>query len=402
MVKSKNFEYHKMPNFLYRRIPHPDGWIYGIMSDKDGGVLFSDYSINANGDVYSFKTNKMLKRRTDINGDGYQAYQLCKNGKVYTCSIHRLVAINFLPRTEEDIRLGRTYINHKDCNPQNNHVTNLEWCTLAENIQYAYRTGNMPYPDYSWFKKSAQFMLQEGKTITEIHDIYKHTGVSKTTILHWARELGIRYTNEYDNEFKEKVKSMLQSGMRCAEIATYFREEENFNVPYSTINNISQQLGINRKKSYKEYMDDIVNDLKSGMTRKQAYEKWNPICGISNSGMGKIITRYGLSKIDNSYKKYLTEIEEDVKNGATPIELSRKWGITRAIANRLAKEFGYESGINRGKSLRYTDRIIKDILYMHDLQGLDVGQIAAELCRQYGAGSREQVRKILLERKRVF
>lgn len=393
-------ENKQIPFYFYYKIPDENGWVRGIRFDHPECSFFPDYSINMNGDVYSHNADKIMLRL--ITAGGYQEYQLYNNGKVYHCRIHRLVALNFLPRTKEDIELGRDYINHKDMNVINNHVSNLEWCTVAENNRHALIYGERHYKKYEWFKASAQYMLQNGMRIKEVYDIFKNTGISEVTILHWARDLGIRYTNEYDNEFKEKVKSMLQSGMRCSEIATYFREEENFNVPYTTINNISQQLGINRKKSYKEYMDDIVNDLKSGMTRKQAYEKWNPICGISDSGMGKIITRYGLSKIDNSYKKYLTEIEEDVKNGATPIELSRKWGITRAIANRLAKEFGYESGINRGKSLRYTDRIIKDILYMHDLQGLDVGQIAAELCRQYGAGSREQVRKILLERKRVF
>ena len=36
---------------------------------------------------------------------------------------------------------GKEYINHKDGNPRNNNVENLEWCTIAENNLHACRTG---------------------------------------------------------------------------------------------------------------------------------------------------------------------------------------------------------------------------------------------------------------------
>lgn len=50
--------------------------------------------------------------------------------------IHRLVARAFIPKVE-----GKDYINHKDGNPLNNNVDNLEWCTIAENNLHATRTG---------------------------------------------------------------------------------------------------------------------------------------------------------------------------------------------------------------------------------------------------------------------
>lgn len=51
--------------------------------------------------------------------------------------VHVLVAIFFIPKTAEDIRLGRTFVNHKDGNKKNNYVDNLEWCTPKENTQHA-------------------------------------------------------------------------------------------------------------------------------------------------------------------------------------------------------------------------------------------------------------------------
>lgn len=62
-----------------------------------------------------------------LNGQ-YQTVTInCKHMKV-----HRLVALAFLPPIE-----GKTHVNHKDGDRMNNSVTNLEWCTNAENIQHA-------------------------------------------------------------------------------------------------------------------------------------------------------------------------------------------------------------------------------------------------------------------------
>lgn len=48
-----------------------------------------------------------------------------------TISIHRLVAMTFI-----DNPLGLPIVNHKDENPANNHVENLEWCTNKYNLNY--------------------------------------------------------------------------------------------------------------------------------------------------------------------------------------------------------------------------------------------------------------------------
>jgi hypothetical protein len=50
--------------------------------------------------------------------------------------IHRLVAFAFMPLIE-----GKDFINHIDGDRLNNDVSNLEWCTYAENINHAFDTG---------------------------------------------------------------------------------------------------------------------------------------------------------------------------------------------------------------------------------------------------------------------
>lgn len=74
--------------------------------------------------------------RAGVNSRGYLVVSLCKDGKPKMMRVHRLVAEAFIPNNN-----GHPCINHKDGNPQNNHVSNLEWCTQKENVQHAYDTG---------------------------------------------------------------------------------------------------------------------------------------------------------------------------------------------------------------------------------------------------------------------
>lgn len=68
------------------------------------------------------------------NNRGYLMVVLCKNGKLKTYSIHRLVAQAFLdnPNNYEQI-------NHIDEDKTNNNVSNLEWCDAKYNINYGTR-----------------------------------------------------------------------------------------------------------------------------------------------------------------------------------------------------------------------------------------------------------------------
>ena len=63
--------------------------------------------------------------------NGYQQVKFCINGVREQPSVHRLVAKTFIPNPR-----NLPQVNHKDGNPSNNCIDNLEWCTASENAKH--------------------------------------------------------------------------------------------------------------------------------------------------------------------------------------------------------------------------------------------------------------------------
>lgn len=91
---------------------------------------YSDYLISSFGRVKSLRTNIVLKQ--DIGIGGYKRVTLYSNTKPKHHLVHRLVAKSFIDNPN-----NLPEINHKDNNPGNNIVTNLEWCTSRYNSRYS-------------------------------------------------------------------------------------------------------------------------------------------------------------------------------------------------------------------------------------------------------------------------
>ena len=79
--------------------------------------------------IYKNGNTKILKQ--DITKRGYCRISLSKNQKHKHYQIHRLVAKAFIPNPN-----NYPIVNHKDENPMNNNVDNLEWCTYSYNTLY--------------------------------------------------------------------------------------------------------------------------------------------------------------------------------------------------------------------------------------------------------------------------
>ena len=86
---------------------------------------YSNYAVSDIGNVYNVKTKRKLK--PSINDDGYYFVCLNNNGEQKMKTIHRLVALAFIPNTHNELNVF-----HIDGNDKNNNIENLKWVTKAE------------------------------------------------------------------------------------------------------------------------------------------------------------------------------------------------------------------------------------------------------------------------------
>ena len=84
---------------------------------------------------------------------GYRYAMIEIDGKPCNRRVHRLVAQHFLPNPD-----NMKEVNHKDGNKDNNHVSNLEWCTRSHNVKHSFDTG---------LKQPHQWTLEERKQIAD-------------------------------------------------------------------------------------------------------------------------------------------------------------------------------------------------------------------------------------------
>lgn len=91
------------------------------------------YSISNFGNVISNKTRNTKNIKKAITKKGYEIISIYTNGVQKTMSVHTLVATHFI-----DNPLSLLTVNHINGIKHDNHVNNLEWCTLSHNIKHAY------------------------------------------------------------------------------------------------------------------------------------------------------------------------------------------------------------------------------------------------------------------------
>jgi hypothetical protein len=102
----------------------------GLYLVADNGEVFACEKVVYNGRGFGKKKAKKLK--PGKRAGGYKFVYLTKDGIGKCVAVHRIVAEAFLDNPD-----NLPEVNHKDENPANNNVSNLEWCTRQYNIEYS-------------------------------------------------------------------------------------------------------------------------------------------------------------------------------------------------------------------------------------------------------------------------
>jgi hypothetical protein len=96
-------------------------------------LVFRTYDVDESGVVVRRRDGKIIKHQ--INKKGYH-YVFLRSGMVKNMRVSRMVALKYHPNP-----MGLPEVNHKDANKDNNHWSNLEWCTGFENREHSKENG---------------------------------------------------------------------------------------------------------------------------------------------------------------------------------------------------------------------------------------------------------------------
>jgi hypothetical protein len=97
---------------------------------------FRDTCYYARIDGRIMNRSRMQEVKGSVTKQGYLKVCIWHQGASFTIMVHRVIAECFLPNLE-----SKPTVNHKNGVKSDNRVINLEWLTIAENVQHAYDTG---------------------------------------------------------------------------------------------------------------------------------------------------------------------------------------------------------------------------------------------------------------------
>lgn len=115
-----------------------------------------------------------------LDKKGYMYVSFGSNGKHFSIFVHRIVATCFIPNPD-----NLPEVNHKDNDPTNNAVSNLEWCTRKYNEEYKKKFGtsqaevsgrqviaiNPETSEVLWFKTQSEASRQLDINVGNISEV---------------------------------------------------------------------------------------------------------------------------------------------------------------------------------------------------------------------------------------
>jgi len=302
------------------------------------------YEISYDGVIRNILKNRILKpNKTRSN---YYRIKLSTTTKQKTFSIHRLVAMNFLPNFE-----NKPEIDHKNRNKLDNNLFNLRWATRKEQV----KNQKTPKLNNLKSKKVIAIHLETGKKYEFLSqsDAARKLNCCRTIILECCKNKYNKKKNVYNgykfilnNNFKKiegeiwkKIPVSLIGGKENKrEISNFGRTKDRFGVvSYGANQKVDKRVGVNGKKYYMSYLVcSIFNGFKPTKKHEVNHIDEDPTNNSASNlewlthkenvihSCGYIIDKYNIKtkKFIERYKT-LTEAGKSV-NKKQPHYLSKK------------------------------------------------------------------------------
>ena len=135
------------------------------------------YEVSDMGRVKSLWYGKDRILKPGKSGMGYLKVGLCKAGNLKQLLVHRLVAEAFIPNPN-----NLETVNHKDEDKTNNEISNLEWMSMKDNINYGThnkRVAESLSNQVQMFDKKTGELLG---TFPSTHEAKRVTGIAQQNI----------------------------------------------------------------------------------------------------------------------------------------------------------------------------------------------------------------------------
>lgn len=158
---------------------------YKIEVSDDGKIYTPEYIVlRKNGRNFLHKKKEI---KPSIDKYGYYRICLSYNNKRKNYSVHRLVAMAFIPNPE-----NKPTVNHKNGIKTDNHVYNLEWATQKEQKEHSIKNHlcdkNVECLRKANEKKKKPIILN-GVEYESIRAARRATGLAEDTIKKYGKEV---------------------------------------------------------------------------------------------------------------------------------------------------------------------------------------------------------------------
>lgn len=177
---SKNLSLYDLPNETWKDIKGYEG-LYQV--SNLGRIKSLEREIfHPLTNTYVLHPEQILKISKGKR-DRYYLVGLHQNGKLKTFSVHRLVAIAFIPNPD-----NKPQIDHIDGNKINNVVENLRWCTAKENCNNPLRIKKFLGRNNHYFGKKHSDAIRQKMRIAQQSKVKNVKNISTNQIYPCVRE----------------------------------------------------------------------------------------------------------------------------------------------------------------------------------------------------------------------